>query len=152
MMDAPAHRLSLKRRCMGPRAVSIATLLRRADAAMESVVRDFPAYAGSRLDAVRRLADEALAASHDGEKWTALRTALRDLQTSSGMAGASWIARYAGMLLGELTRRETTDRHLPQLVALHLDAMRIAAAGGAGEAALAELDAKLTRAALRLQH
>lgn len=151
MMGAQSHRLSLKRRCMGPRAVSIATLLRRAEAAVESVVRDFPAYAGSRLDGVRRLADEALAASHDAEKWTALRTALRDLQTSSGMAGASWIARYAGMLQGELTKRETTDRHLPQLVALHLDAVRIAASGGADEAALAELENKLTRAALTLQ-
>ena len=152
MTGAKSHRLSLKRRSMGPRAVSIETLLRRAEAAAESVARDFSAYAGTRLEDVRRLAQEALADRHDAEKWTALRIALRDLQTSSAMAGAAWISRYAGTLHGELEKRETADRHLPQLVALHLDAVRIAASGAASEDALAELDDKLNRAALSLQH
>ena len=147
-----AANLSLKRRCMGPRATSIETLLQRAEAVMVRAERDYSACARTRLEELRRLAGAAMADVHDADCWTALRTGLRDLQTSSAMASSPWISRYAAGLQGQLAAREASDRNLPQLMGLHFDAMQVAASDAAAEAELAALERDLERASQALRH
>ena len=143
--------LSLKRRCMGPHATSIETLVQRAETAMERVLREYPLFARTRLDDLRRAAETALADSHDAQSWKALRTGLRDLQTSSAMAASPWISRFAAGLQGELAQREASDRNLPQLAGLYFDAMQVAASDTAAQAELAELERKLEHAGRTLR-
>ena len=146
------RRLSLKRRCMGPRAVSIETLIQRAEAAAQTVLREFPAHALGQVEELARLGQAALADRAAAERWAAFRAKLRDLQTSSAMGGAHWVASYAAALQVELGMREPWDPNLPKLLDLHLDALRIAAGGTASDAELAALDEKLRRATLALRH
>lgn len=141
---------TLLQRCQGARAVSVEKLVRKGEAKAAEIVKEFGRYALRQLEELEALAKKALADRHDEDAWRGFTHALRDAHSSSATAGAPWIEAYAGHLAGELARRDKHDAHLPQLVNLHLDAMKLAAAGTAGEDEMAKLNEKLKLASAKL--
>lgn len=127
-------------RCRGPGAVSIGLLIKRAEVAVESVVRDFGKYVTGRLSVLAALAEVFLADRHDAEKRLAFQMTLRDLQTSGATASSPWIAKYAGMLQVQIGMREALDENLPTIVHHHLDAIKVAASSGVLEEELVRLE------------
>ncbi len=141
---------SLLERCQGAGAVSVAQLIRQGEAAADSLTRDYGKHIQDRLDELESLAKNALDDRRDEKKWGAFLTALRDVQSSGATAGSVWTEKYAIALLRELDWRKKSDRHLPLLIALHLDAIRLAANGNASHADLMGLGDRLTLASEKL--
>lgn len=143
-------RQSLLERCQGKNAVSVELLIRRGERAAESLAKDFGKHAQHHLDELEGLAKAALADRHSAKAWAAFLTALHDVRTSAATARSLWTEKYAVALQLELGSREKSDKHLPVLIALHLDAIRLAAAGDAGEAELVDLGARLAQVSEKL--
>jgi hypothetical protein len=141
---------SLFERCQGAGAISVAQLIQRGEAAADSLMRDFGKHVQDRLDELESLAQMALDDRRNEKTWAAFLTALHDVQSSGATAGSVWTEKYAIALQRELGRREKTDGHLPLLIALHLDAIRLAANGNASHADLAGLGNSLTQASEKL--
>ena len=141
---------TLLQRCQGARAIPVEQLVRKGEAKAAEIVKEFGRYALRQLEELEALAKKAFADRHDENAWRGFTHALRDAHSSSATAGAPWIEAYAGHLAGEVARREKHDAHLPQLVRLHLDAMKLAAAGVAGEDEMAKLNEKLKLASAKL--
>jgi hypothetical protein len=143
-------RKSLLERCQGKNAVSVDLLIRRGERAADSLARDFGKHAQHHLDELEGLAKAALADRHSAKAWAAFMTALHDVRTSGATAGSLWTEKYAIALQLELGSRQKSDRHLPILVALHLDAIKVAAAGDAGDAELVDLGDRLAQVSEKL--
>lgn len=141
---------TLLQRCQGARAVAIEALVRKGEAKTAEIVKEFGRYALRQTKELGGLAKKALADRKDDGAWRGFIHALRDVRSSSATAGAPWIETYAGHLHDELARRERFDQHLPTLVELHLDAMKVAASGQADEEMLKKLDHNLALATEKL--
>ena len=141
---------TLLQRCQGPRATAIDALIRRGEAKAAEIVGEFGRYALGQIKGLEALAKKALGDPHDIAAWRNFLHALQDTRSSSATAGAPWVETYAKRLQGEVERRERYDAHLPALVHLHLDAMKLAALAQSGESELGDLDRKLALAAEKL--
>jgi HPt (histidine-containing phosphotransfer) domain-containing protein len=141
---------TLLQKCQGPRASAIDSLVRRGEAKAAEIIKEFGRYALGQILGLGALAKKALADPQDEAAWRNFIHALHDARSSSATAGAPWIEAYSKRLDEELAQRERYDVHLASLVNLHLDAMKIAAAGQSTQSELADLDKKLALAAARL--
>jgi hypothetical protein len=141
---------SLFERCQGAGAISVAKLIQQGEAAADSLIRDYGKHIQDRLDELESLAKTALDDRWDEKKWGTFLTALHDVQSSGATAGSVWTEKYAIALQRQLGRREKTDGHLPLLIALHLDAIRLAANGNASHADLMGLGDRLSHASEKL--
>jgi hypothetical protein len=143
-------RKSLLERCQGKGAVSVELLVQRGEKAADTLTKDFGKHVQRHLDELEDLAKAALADRQGAAEWTAFATALQDVQSSSATAGSVWAEKYAIALRLELDAREKSDRHLPVLIALYLDAIKLAATGNADHAELVDLGARLNQVSGKL--
>lgn len=142
---------TLLQRCQGARAVAIEALVRKGEANAAKIVKEFGRYALRQTEELAGLARKSLADRKDDGAWRGFIHALRDVRSSSATAGAPWIESYARHLHDELVQRERFDPHLPTLVELYLDAMKVAASGQADEEMLKRLNHNLALAMEKLK-
>jgi hypothetical protein len=134
---------SLLKRVQGPRAVPIALLVERGNEAADAVCARFGDYLE---DGITKLADAALVflkARNDANLEMFVQT-IRDARSSSATAGHMWAALYAKSLETAVQTREITDQNLAVIVALHIDALKVAARGTSPAAELQQLEERLT--------
>ena len=143
-------RSSLYSRCQGPNARPVDQLVRQGEHAAAEVCKRYDDFLMSGLDRLQDHAARFLADRQDTGKQGKFLEGVQDLASSAATAGREWVSRFAVSLEDAMLSRDVLDEHIPVIVALHLDALKVAAGGGVPEAELAHLEGGLARAAAAL--
>lgn len=145
------ERESLFEKTQGPNAVPLDRLVLRGEVAAQRARADFPEFLQTQAPVVMDTAKN-LHATPDGQKhWQSCYTLVRDLRSSSASAAYHTVSAVCQSLELLLIERDRDDPLMPAVIALHLDALKLAIADKIpDEAASRSLIENLDRAVKRL--
>lgn len=118
-----ANDTSLRARCFGPDAVDISLLAQHGEAAGARVRAHYGDFLESKLSHIESLVRVGLS----GQQHETLLLAAKDMKSSALMAGQTSVATFALLLEQALTAIEPYDPAQARVIAVHVDAIRLAA-------------------------
>lgn len=118
---------SLFERCQGPGAISISAMVEKADRRIAALKDEYGDDFHALADNIEIVAQSAFADRGSTAQQALLLAAIQDIASSAATAGYVSVSAIASHLHDCLTQNGLLDFGSPQIVALHIDAMRGAA-------------------------
>lgn len=140
-------RRPLLEKISGPKALPIALLVERGEAAAQRVHEDFGSFLDQRIRELSAMRGDIAGPGHPG--WREFYAAVVDLRGSAATARRPAVAGVAASLEALLDER-LFDGRAATVLNSHLDALVLVASGGLGEGAIRHLTAELEQAVARL--